>query len=189
MPANPGLTSGLPRVGEGLSGRGDSRRVFLLTLPGAASGRHFRADAFGTAPGEKNLAAHRRSNVLSRSRGIMVITKAWSPRSRRAQRALSFKGPPFDRRLAQSARASPAVARFGRHLKPANPGLTSGQRNGPNRGRAEAVVSIGYPVGGRSIRSPAQSYAGRIRSATPTMPIPAVGGSFRNLRPTQTLAA
>src|SRR5258708_24447537 len=44
--------------------------------------------------------------------------------------------------------------------------------NGPNRGRVEAVVSIGYPVGGRSIRSPAPSCAGRIRSATPTMPSP-----------------
>jgi hypothetical protein len=42
--------------------------------------------------------------------------------------------------------------------------------NGPNRGRVEAVVSIGYPVGGRSIRSPATSCAERIRSDTPTMP-------------------
>jgi hypothetical protein len=69
------------------------------------------------ATGATNLAAHRRSNLLSRSRGTTVITKApgsWSPRSRRPQRARSFKGPPFDRRLAQSARASPAVARFGR---------------------------------------------------------------------------
>ena len=51
--------------------------------------------------------------------------------------------------------------------------------NGPNRGRAEAVVSIGYPVGGRSIRSPAPSCGGRIRSATPTMPSPTVSPRAR----------
>src|SRR6202043_522329 len=52
--------SGFPRVGKRLSGRGDSRRIFLLPLPGAASGCHFRADAFGTAP-------------------IQLVRKIWRP--------------------------------------------------------------------------------------------------------------
>ena len=91
----------LPRVGEGIGAR-----RFQASSSFAFAGRGKRLPLSGrclwdgaNTTGEKNLAAHRRSNVLSRSRGIMVITKApgsWSPRSRRAQRAMSFKGSPFD---------------------------------------------------------------------------------------------
>jgi hypothetical protein len=61
--------------------------------------------------GPDNLAAHRRSNLLSRSRGIPLITKApglLSPPGLRRQRARAFKGP-SKRRLEESARAHHAL--------------------------------------------------------------------------------
>lgn len=44
----------------------------------------------------RNLAAHRRSNLLSRSRGISMTSAlgSWSPRYARPQRTGRFKGPP-----------------------------------------------------------------------------------------------
>src|ERR1700681_4588378 len=68
---------------------------FCFGRPRQAVDGDFQGNVFLGATGETNLAAHRRSNLPSRSRGISHITKApglLSP-GQRPQRARAFKGP------------------------------------------------------------------------------------------------
>jgi hypothetical protein len=85
---------------------------------------------------------------VKRDYGHNLAPGSWSPRSRRVQRARSFKGPPFGRRLAQSTWASPALAQFGRPRQPASPGLTSDESRRPgDRPAGSAQFDCGSRIG------------------------------------------
>src|SRR5260370_23747057 len=78
----------------------------------------------------ENLAAHRCSNLLSRSRGIMLITKSSGSAVAPGLEGLNARGPLKVHpkwRPEESALASRAVAPIDRHQwQPANPTRTTG---------------------------------------------------------------
>jgi hypothetical protein len=101
-------------------GRGDP---LILLLP-------FKAVLLA---GPENLAAHRRSNRLSRSRGIPLITKTpglLSPPGQRPQRAPASKGPIQNGVFEESALATRALAGIARPKTAFNPGSLAGFLSG-----------------------------------------------------------
>jgi len=92
-----GLRSRAHATGAGLKPADSTRWVFLLLLSGAVSCCCCcclsRRCCSWSARAAENLAAHRCSHLLSRSRGILLIAKAPGPRSPLGLKAHNARGP------------------------------------------------------------------------------------------------
>jgi hypothetical protein len=138
-PADPGAAG----FSFALAGRGKRLTVLFKPMLFGAAG----------ATGEAYLAAHCRSNLLWRSRGILLITKAprfWSPRPQGLQRARSFKDPPQSHGPAgfscPAAMSPPNLAHGNENhfcvrllLPRSGQQLGVGSRPGPRRRRRQAI--------------------------------------------------
>jgi hypothetical protein len=110
-----GLRSRAHATGAGLKPADSTRWVFLLLLSGAVSCCCCcclsRRCCSWSARAAENLAAHRCSHLLSRSRGILLIAKAPGPRSPLGLKAHNARGP-----LKVHPVEEQSIARHGTHL-------------------------------------------------------------------------